>query len=122
MEDSVDFWALSPNGNLLAYSYHDQEAKRTRIAIVPLAGGPPLARFDLDPCYLMRWTTDSSGLIYIAPDDNIWIQPVTGGPPKQLTHFQQDLQLVSFAPSPDGKQIAYARGRNNWDAVALTVK
>ena len=122
MEDSVDFWALSPNGNLLAYSYRDQEVKRTRVAIVPLAGGPPLAHFDLDPCYLMRWTTDSSGLIYIAPDDNIWIQPVTGGPPKQLTHFQQDLQLVSFAPSPDGKQIAYARGRNNWDAVALTVK
>jgi Tol biopolymer transport system component/DNA-binding winged helix-turn-helix (wHTH) protein len=122
IDNSVAFWAVSPDGNLLAYSYRDQEAKRTRVVVMALSGGPPLAHFDLDPSYLMRWTTDSSGLMYIAPDDSLWIQPITGGAPKQLTHFQQDLQLVSFASSPDGKQIAYARGRNNCDAVALTMK
>ena len=112
----------SPNGTLLAYSYRDPEAKRNRVAVVSLSGGSPLERFDFDPAYLMRWTRDGSGLMYIAPDDNLWVEPITGGTPKQVTHFQQDLQSVSFASSPDGKQIAYARDRNNWDAVALTLR
>src|ERR1041384_198658 len=122
IDNSVEFWALSPDGSLLAYSYRDQEAKTARVAVVPVAGGAPLARFDFDPSYLMRWTQDGSGLMYIAPDDSLWIQRISGGPPKQLTHFQQDLQLVSFASSPNGRQIVYARGRNNYDAVALTMK
>jgi Tol biopolymer transport system component/DNA-binding winged helix-turn-helix (wHTH) protein len=122
IDDTVDFWAISPDGKLLAYSYHDNEALKTRVAVVPLAGGPPLERFDLDPSYVMRWTTDGRALMYIAPGDNIWIQPIAGGAPKQLTHFQRELELVSFASSPDGKQIVYSRGRNNWDAVAFRIK
>jgi Tol biopolymer transport system component len=121
-EDPVDLWAISNDGGLLAYSYHDTEANRTRVAVIALAGGSPPVRFDLEPCYLLRWTVDGKGLIFIGPDDSIWSQSIAGGTPKQLTHFQRDLQLISFALSPDGKHLAFAKNRNNWDAVTLTLK
>jgi Tol biopolymer transport system component len=121
IDKNIEFWAISPDGLRLAYSYRDQDAARTRVA-VPFGGGSPLERFDLEPCYLMRWARDGSSLVYIAPDDNIWFQPIAGGPAKQLTHFQRDLDLISFAWSADGQQLAYARRSNAYDAVAFQIK
>ncbi len=123
IDEPVEYWGISPDSNQLAYSYRDKEAKRTRVAVVPLAGGAPLAHFDFEPEGLLQWTRDGNGLVYVADDGvNIWLQPLAGGPPKQLTSLTPDLHVITFAWSADGKQLAYTRSAGTFDAVALSLK
>jgi Tol biopolymer transport system component len=54
----------------------------------------------------------------------LWAQPVaaTGAAaaaPKRLTNFT-DSRIFSYAYSPDGKQIVFARGRTVTDAVLIS--
>jgi len=106
--------------------------KRNQLRIVPLAGGPPIGEFDIpngaDPTgYFTQfvdrnWTPDSKAVAYLDTRNgvtNIWSQPVTGGPPMQLTHFTSE-RIMSFDFSPDGKQIVYSRGHASSDAVRIT--
>jgi hypothetical protein len=51
--------------------------------------------------------------------DNLWLQPLAGGPPRQLTHFKED-RIGYLDLSPDGKQIAVARGNAYNDVVLIT--
>ena len=58
------------------------------------------------------WAPDESGLDYVVTRNgvsNIWRQPLTGGPPVQITHFsdRKDLQLRVVARWP----MAVARQR-----------
>ena len=48
---------------------------------------------------------------------NIWEQPVTGGPPKPVTHFTSD-EILSFDWSRDGR-LALSRGTEPTDAVLI---
>jgi Tol biopolymer transport system component len=69
----------------------------------------------------VRWTRDGRSLIFFSAKDlysNLWLQPVAGGPPRQLTRFKGDL-IVSFDLSQDGGRIAVARGRENSDVVMI---
>jgi hypothetical protein len=55
---------------------------------------------------------------------NLWAQPVgaLGAPvvaPKQVTNFS-DLRIFSYAYSPDGKQMVFARGRTVTDGVLIS--
>lgn len=51
---------------------------------------------------------------------NIWAVPVLGGgSDRQLTHFNSG-QILAFHYSPDGKNVAYARGNNQSDVVLFT--
>ena len=61
---------------------------------------------------------DSKGFAYIDPRtrSDIWVQPIDGGQPRQLTRFPADRQEIwDFAWSADGKRLAVARGsiKNN---------
>jgi hypothetical protein len=49
---------------------------------------------------------------------NIWSQPLEGGPPKQVTDFQESL-ITGFAWSRDGKQLVCTRGVLMRDAVLI---
>jgi hypothetical protein len=49
---------------------------------------------------------------------NVWIQPVVGGPPQQLTRFVSD-EVQTFAWSPDGRYLALSRGTDIRDAVLI---
>ncbi len=74
---------------------------------MPIAGGPPISVFDI-PQSLLRWTADSRAVLYLKPEDgvsNLWIQPIAGGPPKQLSHFHGGV-IHGFDLSKDGKQLA----------------
>lgn len=67
----------------------------------------------------MRWSPDGSALDYIDTKgdvSNLWRLPVNGGQPKKLTNWNSDL-LFLFAWSPDGKQLAAARGSFATDLV-----
>jgi Tol biopolymer transport system component len=55
-----------------------------------------------------------TGVVYKAEDTRLH-QPVSGGPPQQITHFPD--HIFAFAWSPDGKQIAFTRSTYSNDVV-----
>ncbi|MCI0662673.1 MAG: winged helix-turn-helix domain-containing protein [Acidobacteria bacterium] len=109
------FPSVSPDGKLIACEIRDEKINRMFAAIFPFEGGEPIKVFDQMPAPawgLLRWTPDGRALTYIVTKDgvsNIWLQPVDGGRPKQLTHFNED-QIFRLAWSHDGKNLAYDRG------------
>ena len=66
----------------------------------------------------LRWTPDGRGVAYIdfATRPNIWVQPLAGGAPHQLTHFT-DRTVADFAWSRDGTRLAVARATVTNDIV-----
>jgi serine/threonine protein kinase/Tol biopolymer transport system component len=115
---------LSPDGRLLAFFTNDQAESQTwHIEVYDLSSLAVVKRFELPesttpfnglrltPDNRLRWTTDGSGLAYVSRADgtsNVWLQPLEGGAPHQLTYFR-DANMLSFAWSPDGKQLACVR-------------
>ena len=112
---------VSPDGTLIAYEHYD-DRQGWHTALLSAAGGEPLKVFDFHAFRAaVRWTTDGQALIYsdARTADNLWLQPLAGGPPRQLTHFKED-RIGYFDLSPDGKQIAVARGNAYSDVVLIT--
>jgi Tol biopolymer transport system component len=115
---------LSRDGRLMAFFTNDQPESQTwHIEVYDLNSLAVVRRFELPesttpfnglrltPDNRLRWTTDGSGLAYVSRADgasNVWLQPLEGGAPQQLTYFK-DANILSFAWSPDGKQLACIR-------------
>lgn len=115
---------LSPDGRLLAFFTNDQPESQTwHIEVHDLNSLAVVKRFELPesttpfnglrltPDNRLRWTSDGSGLAYVSRADgasNVWLQPFEGGAAHQLTYFK-DANMLSFAWSPDGKQLACVR-------------
>jgi Tol biopolymer transport system component len=115
--------SVSPDGKWIACSYTPSES---RLAIVPFAGGQPAKVFPLPgsgvgpPHYPYPWTPDGRAISYnnsVNGVDNIWEQPVAGGPPKPVTHFTSD-KIFWFDWSRDGR-LALSRGTEPTDAVLI---
>jgi Tol biopolymer transport system component len=65
----------------------------------------------------VQWTPNGRGVAY-ATLANIWVQPVDGGAPTQLTRFaEDDHRIEDFEWSADGKRLAVSRARTTWDIV-----
>jgi serine/threonine protein kinase/Tol biopolymer transport system component len=114
---------LSPDGTWVACNYFDETSGLWKVIVLPVAGGPATGTFVLpgNEHRLLRWTPDGNGIAYIVTKRgvaNLWQQPVKGGAPLALTQFTKH-QLYNFAWSPDGKQLAVARGRVISDAVII---
>jgi Tol biopolymer transport system component/DNA-binding winged helix-turn-helix (wHTH) protein len=112
---------VSPDSTLVAYTYAVENSPG--IAVAPLEGGEPLKRFAAPRTLVrpLRWTPDGRAIAYIDNKDgvtNVFAQPLDGGNRVQLTNFTSD-SLFSFAFSPDGKQLALARGATNNDVVLI---
>ena len=72
---------------------------------MPFEGGPPFRRFDILTT-MLRWSPDGRSLLYVSNEgdvSNIWSQPIAGGPPKQVTHFNSEA-IRNFDLSRDGKR------------------
>ena len=116
---------ISPDGKLIACGYYGQKSNgHSKIAILPVSGGPPLKLFDIPPGIspydLIQWTPDGRALICGgASTTKIWIQPLDGGPPKELIDFQAD-SVWRFAWSPQGNTLAVARGSVVGDVVLIS--
>ena len=118
--------AVSPDGSWVAF-FSPSETK-VRLLVIPSAGGPPIKTFDVAPetdylifSEIVRWTADGRYLAYIKNDgdtSNIWGQPFAGGAQRRLTNFDAE-RIFSFAWSPDGKQLAVARGQYNRQIVLI---
>jgi Tol biopolymer transport system component len=69
----------------------------------------------------IQFTPDGKGVAYPIREkgvDNIWIQPLDGGPGHQITNFTSD-QISLFHWSPDGKTLGILRGHSESDVVLL---
>ena len=118
--------AISPDGRLLAYRIVAGQGANQKISLVvrKLEGGAPLKQIGLAPNYqnlnsrpTLGWTPDGKALTFLSTMGNtqqLMMQPLTGGAPIQLTHFDAEpLMTVAYAWSRDGKKIALSRVRYN---------
>jgi Tol biopolymer transport system component len=66
----------------------------------------------------LRYTHDRLSIAYVDPaKTNIWLLPLAGGAPHQLTHFTDGRTIDDFAWSRDGKHLAVSRATTATDIV-----
>jgi Tol biopolymer transport system component len=100
--------AVSPDGKSIAFTAQGVNGV-TSLVVCSLPGcRPPRpigpAQFDM----AVSWTPDGRGVAY-ANDGNLWVQPLGGGAPRQLTRFTDGRPIRSFAWSRDGQRLAITR-------------
>jgi len=69
-----------------------------------------------------RWAPRGDAIDYILTRNgvsNIWQQGLTGGPPKQITHFDSG-EIFDFEWSRDGRQLALTRGTESSDVILMS--
>jgi len=118
--------ALSPDGKWIA-CIRDVSVSARAIALVDAGTGaavwslPLPAGTQLKSLAPLHWAPDSSGIFYSLQHGgylNLWLQPRSGAPARQLTHFQKN-HVLNFAFSPDGRRLAMARGEETTDIVLI---
>jgi Tol biopolymer transport system component len=120
-KDDVGFPAISPDGQMPAYSYQDSSVSPTSgIAILSLDTGSVQKRFDI-PVGPIQWSIASRSLVHIKTDadvSNLWSQPIKRGTAIQITHFNNEI-IFDFSLSRDGKRLLMRRGRDSSDVVLI---
>jgi eukaryotic-like serine/threonine-protein kinase len=123
--DSAFEPSVSPDGKLLAVTRLRPPAT-DYLDILPLAGGSSIRQFDIPVLAMastpLSWTPDSKGVMFLDSRDgvgNLWLQPLAGGKPRQVTNFSSD-RIYSFDWSTDGKQLVVARGSSSSDIVMIS--
>jgi eukaryotic-like serine/threonine-protein kinase len=122
--DDIGAFRVSPDGKSIALAYEEGRPIPTdKFAIVPIGGGAltnimpaPRAGRGLD------WAPAGKALQFALIRNgasNIWEQPLSGGPPKQVTNFTSD-QIFDFKWSRDGKTLLMSRGRVDRDVILLS--
>jgi serine/threonine protein kinase/Tol biopolymer transport system component len=120
---------ISPDGKFVAYMFpasSDALAPANRIAVMPVAGGEPVKVFEVPQASTVapsaHWSADGKSIMYTVNSNNvtnIWMQPLDGGAPKQVSEFKDSL-MTGFAWSNDGKKLACTRGVLLRDAVLIS--
>ena len=113
----------SPDGKLIAYGRTDGQgaSAKSKIVVQRLEDGAISKEIELPATYNwheLGWTPDGRALAYVhnttGGTENVYMQPLAGGPPVQLTHFDSEPALVAaYAWSQDGKKFAITRARSN---------
>ena len=124
---------LSPDGKTVGYFFKDEQSLRPKIGIIKFDDGALVKTIDLPLTALSgsydilfyrgwHWSPDGRALVYIntlGGVSNLWSQPLEGGSARQVTNFKSD-RILTFAYSPDGRQLALARGSHTSDAVLIS--
>jgi len=115
---------FSPDGSRIACLYAEGPNSPYLISIIPATGGPSLKAFPQPSGFTLpiRWTADGKAILYGITRrgvTNLWMQPVDGGAPKQLTNFTSD-RIHSFEVSRDGRQLVFSRGARSSDVVLFS--
>ncbi|MGA8142502.1 MAG: protein kinase [Candidatus Acidiferrales bacterium] len=125
---------ISPDGSKLAFVL-------TEASTAMVSPGTPsdekIALVNLDPAakgshQFLSPNLHITGSVHFTPDgksvayavrengvDNVWVQPIAGGPGHYITKFPSEQSRGGFAWSPDGKTLAILRGRLDSDVVLL---
>jgi len=130
-EQLTDYPAIEPHyshdGTRFACFLTDEHNQGwTKIGIVGADGGPPLKVLDLprntETFRGPVWTPDNKGITVIVSQGerlNLWLQPVDGSPPRQITNFGSPV-LYRREFSRDGKRVAIVRGEGIGNAIMIT--
>ena len=116
--------AVSPDGRLIACWYQEDAASKSRIALIPFEGGPPVKILEATMTGSfapVHWRPDGQFIDYINARPlvgNIWSQPVAGGKPQPLTQFTSE-RIGGFDWSRDGKLIC-SRSHGVLEIVLIT--
>ena len=117
--------SISPDGKQIACGYRPDTKSPWTVALFAVDGGAPTQTFEVAATVelpmVMRWTRDGRAVTYIDTRNgvsNLWLQPISGGPAKQLTNWTEQ-QIFSFAWSRDGRRIIAARGSRKDDIVLI---
>ena len=118
--------SVSRDGKLLAFSLTQSDTQKVQLAVVDLTGSPAAsaARF-LDADARLsdhpEFTPDGKAIVYAMEIDgveNLWLQPLAGGSPRQITHFARDV-FAGYSYAPDGKTLGVLRFHSDSDVVLL---
>jgi len=117
---------ISPDGESFAYLKVEGQGAKQKVSFVvsSLEGGPALKEIVMLPdlqnmngSQVLGWTPDGKGLTFLSTIKNaqhVMMQPLAGGPPVQLTHYETEPAMVAeYAWSKDGKKLAVARQKYN---------
>ena len=114
-------FSLSPDGKNVA-SIELRELDHKLVLRLDSTEGGQMTYHNVDQRALLAqiaFTPDGKSVAYLVREkgvDNLWLQPLDGGPYRQMTHFTKD-QIFRFVFSPDGTKIAIERGAQESDAV-----
>ncbi len=108
---------ISPDGKRVLFSSFDTgRTPMASMAVAPLDGAGAIQYFDVGAGQAC-WAPDGMAF-YFAKEGAIWRQPIAGGAAIRLTDPRDDT-IFAFDVSPDGKQIAIARGYTASDVVLI---
>jgi Tol biopolymer transport system component/DNA-binding winged helix-turn-helix (wHTH) protein len=113
--------SISPDGKELAYTVYDDLKKRTLIAFKSTEGGETDKFYEfpaLESYNILEWKKDGLFCSNKA-ETELFLLPVTGGKPKQLTHFNSG-ESINAALSPDGSKLTFARITTNKDILLIS--
>jgi eukaryotic-like serine/threonine-protein kinase len=115
--------ALSPDGKTLAAFYREKAGSLLKVILLSPDGGKPIKTFDTPQTVgFFKWMPDGRSLAYLDTQkgvSNVWVLPVDGGQPRQLTDFTQGL-IYWFDLDRAGKPSLFSRGTINRDVVLIT--
>jgi serine/threonine protein kinase/Tol biopolymer transport system component len=112
---------ISPDSMWLAVRPPELPVQSRKIGVVSAKDGK-VARI-LSLPRILAWTVDARALTFKdrrTGAENLWLQPIDGSDPSQLTYFKEDdYDIHSFAWSRDGRYLALSRGRFTTDIVLI---
>jgi serine/threonine protein kinase/Tol biopolymer transport system component len=116
---------VSPDGKWIAFNRQKHLESLPEFAIIPFAGGKLVKTFPVAPNHQgswnsVVWTPDSRALADVVLENgvsNIVVQPIDGGPTRQLTHYDSGY-IYSFDISREG-QLVLGRGTYSSDVVLI---
>ena len=122
------FWPqVSPDGKLIFYARTEGQgaSAKSRTVLQRLEDAAIVKEIELPATSRqLRWTPDGQALTYVRDTtgsaQNLYMQPLAGGAPVRLTHFDSEPAVVAaYAWSRDGKRFAITRARSNDSDVVM---
>jgi Tol biopolymer transport system component len=107
--------AVSPDGRSLAVTALVKNVPLLLVCDLPGCPSPrPIGAAGFGAA--LSWLPDGRGVAY-ASDGNLWVQPLSGAAPRQLTRFTDRRPIRSFAWSRNGQRLAITRASVTHDIV-----
>jgi Tol biopolymer transport system component/DNA-binding winged helix-turn-helix (wHTH) protein len=113
---------VSPDGKWFVCTYGDGPFPANKLAVISIEGGEPTRLYDIPASFRANtvWLPDNRGIAFLdsrTGTANVWMQPLSGGKPVQLTDFKTD-SISAFDWSRDNR-LAASRSVETTGAVLI---